>query len=246
MRAILFLTVSLFALFAFNAALTAADASLNSLTKAEANDGWRLLFDGKSLDQWRGYKKETLPDGWKVQDDGSFCRTGGGDIVTKEQFDSFDLMIEWKISPGGNSGIFYRATEAHGAIYESAPEMQVLDNTKHGDGKNPKTSAGANYALIPPPKDVTKPAGEWNQARLLVDGQRVEHWLNGEKLLEYTLGSPEWTELVKGSKFAGWSDYGKALKGHLGLQDHGDQVWYRNVKIRTPADVAEAKKKAKK
>ena len=126
MRSILLLALSLFAL---NAALNAADASLNALTKAEAKEGWRLLFDGKSLDQWRGYKKETLPDGWKVEADGSFCRTGGGDLVTKEQFDSFELMIEWKISPGGNSGIFYRATEAHGAIYESAPEMQVLDNT---------------------------------------------------------------------------------------------------------------------
>lgn len=230
-------SLSLLALFlvALTAALVAADAPLNTLTKAEEKEGWRLLFDGKSLDQWRGYKKDALPDGWKVESDGSFCRHGGGDIVTKEQFDSFELVIEWKISPGGNSGIFYRATEANGAIYESAPEMQVLDNTKHGDGKNPKTSAGANYALIAPPRDVTKPAGEWNQARLLVDGQRVEHWLNGEKLLEYTLGSPEWTDLVKGSKFAGWSGYGKAAKGHLGLQDHGDLVWFRNVKIRTPA-----------
>lgn len=233
MRTVLLLALSLFAL---DAALTAADASLNTLTKAEAKEGWRLLFDGKSLDQWRGYKQETLPEGWKVESDGSFCRHGGGDIITKEQFDSFELMLEWKISAGGNSGIFYRATEAHGAIYESAPEMQVLDNAKHGDGKNPKTSAGANYALIAPPKDVTKPAGEWNQVRLLVDGQRVEHWLNGEKLLEYTLGSPEWTALVKGSKFAGWSEYGKAPKGHLGLQDHGDLVWFRNVKIRTLAE----------
>lgn len=226
MRSVLLLALSIIA-------MTAADAPLNTLTDAETKAGWTLLFDGKSLAHWRGYKKDTLPDGWKVEADGSFCRHGGGDIVTKEQFGSFELMIDWKISPGGNSGIFYRATEAHGAIYESAPEMQVLDNAKHGDGKNPKTSAGANYALIAPPKDVTKPAGEWNQARLVVDGQRVEHWLNGEKLLEYTLGSPEWAALVKGSKFAGWADYGKAAKGHIGLQDHGDLVWFRNVKIRT-------------
>jgi hypothetical protein len=225
MRPVLLLALSILA-------LAAADAPLNSLTDAESKAGWKLLFDGKALDQWRGYKKDTLPDGWKVEADGSFCRHGGGDIVTKEQFASFELVIDWKISPGGNSGIFYRATEAHGAIYESAPEMQVLDNAKHGDGKNPKTSAGANYALIAPPKDVTKPAGEWNSARLVVDGQHVEHWLNGEKLLDYTLGSAEWAELVKKSKFAGWADYGKALTGHLGLQDHGDQVWYRNVKIR--------------
>lgn len=230
--------------------LAAGDAPpnpLNTLSKVEAKEGWRLLFDGQSLDQWRGYKKETLPDGWKPQADGSFSKVGGGgDLVTKEQFDDVELMLEWKISPGGNSGIFYRATEEFGAIYESAPEMQVLDNTKHADGKNPKTSAGANYALIACTMDVSKPVGEWNAVRLLIVGQHVEHWLNGVKVVEYELGSPAWQELVKGSKFAAWAGYGKAAKGHIGLQDHGDQVWYRNVKVRTPADVAAAKKKAKK
>jgi hypothetical protein len=219
-------------LLALCAIAMTADAPLNVLSDAETKAGWKLLFDGTSLEHWRGYRKDKLPDGWKVEADGSFCRHGGGDIITKEQFDSFELVLEWKISPGGNSGIFYRATEAHGAIYESAPEMQVLDNAKHGDGKNPKTSAGANYALIAPPKDVTRPVGEWNAVRLVVDGQHVEHWLNGEKLLDYTLGSPAWVELVKKSKFAGWADYGKAAKGHIGLQDHGDLVWFRNVKIR--------------
>ncbi len=224
MRPILLIALSVIA-------VSAVDAPLNTLTDAETKAGWKLLFDGKSLDQWRGYKKETLPDGWKVQEDGSFCRTGGGDIITKEQYANFELSLEWKISEGGNSGIFYRATEAHGAIYESAPEMQVLDNARHGDGKNPKTSAGADYALIACAKDVSKPAGEWNQVRLVVDGQHVEHWFNGVKVVEYTLGSPEWAELVKGSKFAAWPDYGKATTGHIGLQDHGNLVWFRNVKI---------------
>jgi len=211
----------------------AADDAANTLTAAEKADGWQLLFDGKSLDQWRGYKKEGLPGGWKVQEDGTLARVGGGgDLISKEQFASFELQLEWKISEGGNSGFFYRATEAHNAIYESAPEMQVLDNQKHGDGKNPKTSSGANYALIACPKDVTKPVGDWNAVRLIIKGNHVEHWLNGEQMLAYELGSPEWVELVKKSKFANWPDYGKAAIGHIGLQDHGNLVWYRNIKLR--------------
>jgi hypothetical protein len=218
-------------LLALVIAATAGDAP-NTLDANQAKEGWRLLFDGQSLEHWRGYRKDTVPDGWKVQD-GTLTRVGGGgDLVTKEQFDSFELKLEWKIAEGGNSGIFYRATEEFGAIYESAPEMQVLDNAKHGDGKNPKTSAGANYALIACAKEVVKPAGEWNQVRLLIQGQHVEHWLNGEKVVEYELGSPAWVELVKNSKFSGMRGYGKAAKGHIGLQDHGDKVWYRNIMIR--------------
>ncbi len=227
MRFLVALTVAWLALTVTNA--RAAD---NELTEEEKAAGWQLLFDGQSLDHWRGYKKEQAPEGWVAQD-GTLARIkGGGDIITKEKYSSFELQLEWKISEGGNSGIFYRAIEGKGAIYQSAPEMQVLDNKKHGDGKNPKTSAGANYALIACPKDVSKPAGEWNAVKLIVKGNHVEHWLNGEQMVSYELGSPEWQELVKNSKFKNWPDYGKADSGHIGLQDHGNLVWFRNIKIR--------------
>jgi len=144
----------------------------------------------------------------------------------------FELEIEWKIAPGGNSGIFYRATEGTDVIYENAPEMQVLDNQGHRDGRNPLTSAGANFALDAPARDVAKPAGEWNAARLVVVGPHVEHWLNGVKLLEYELWSPEWTARVKASKFAQWPAYGLATRGHIGLQEHGDVVSFRRIRIR--------------
>jgi hypothetical protein len=202
------------------------------LTDAERATGWRLLFDGRSTAGWRGYKQETMPAGWSVVD-GALTRVGqGGDIITTEQFGSFELMLEWKVGPGGNSGIFYRGVEGSGPIYYSAPEMQVLDDERHADGKSPLTSAGSNYGLYPAPRGIVRPAGEWNAARILVEGNRVQHWLNGIKVVEYELGSAEWNEKVKNSKFNEWPEYGKAAKGHIGLQDHGDWVAFRNLKIR--------------
>lgn len=209
-----------------------ADPAPNTLTEQEQADGWELLFDGVSIDKWRGYRMEELHGGWAVED-GCLARVGpGGDIVTREQFDDFELAIDWKVTPGGNSGIFYNATEEYGNVYESAPEFQVLDNTTHNDGKNTLTSAGANYALIAPAKDYTKPVGEFNHAVIRVQGNHVEHHLNGHKLLEYELGSETWQTLVAASKFKDMPGYGKASMGHIALQDHGDKVYYRNIKIR--------------
>jgi hypothetical protein len=208
-----------------------SDRPPNTLTAEERAAGWRLLFDGRTLEGWRGYKRDA-PQGWAVED-GTIARTGpGGDIMTVEQFGSFELALEWKISPGGNSGIFYRGTEQGVHIWESAPEMQVLDNTKHPDGKTAVTSAGANYGLHPPARDVTRPVGEWNQVRLVVNGPHVEHWLNGVKVVEYEQWSPEWEALVKASKFSTMPSYGRARQGHLALQDHGDPVWFRSIRIR--------------
>lgn len=192
-----------------------------------------LLGDDPSL-KWRGYRHSDLPPGWRMVD-GALTRVAqGGDIVTRETYEDFELTLEWKISPGGNSGIFFRVVEdsALAAVYLTGPEMQVLDNTRHADGKTPSTSAGSNFALHAPTRDATKPVGEWNQARLLVQGSHVEHWLNGEKIVEYELGSDDWKQRVQASKFKAWPRYGTARRGHIALQDHGDWVAFRNIRIR--------------
>ncbi len=203
-----------------------------SLTAEEKAAGWRLLFDGTSLAGWRSYKTETPPSGWRVSG-GELIRDGAGaDLMTSEQFGDFELRLDWKISKNGNSGIIYRATTEGPDPWSTGPEFQVLDNAGHADGKSPLTSAGSNYAVNPPVKDVTKPVGEWNSIRLIAKGNHVEHWMNGVKLLEYEIGSPDWEQRVKASKFATMPGYGRAKRGHLVLQDHGDVVSYRNIKIR--------------
>jgi hypothetical protein len=204
----------------------------NTLTAADRADGWRLLFDGRTMAGWRGFKQTTVPDGWKVVD-GAITRVGsGGDIVTTQQFKNFELTIDWNVAPGGNSGIFYRASEDDEAIYWTAPEMQVLDDAGHVDGRSRLTAAGANYGLHEAPSGIVKPAGQWNQARLIVNDRHVEHWLNGVRLLQYELYSPDWEMRVQGSKFAPHPRYGRNAEGYLGIQDHGDRVAYRNIRIR--------------
>ena len=208
-----------------------AQSGLNTLTAAERDAGWRLLFDGRTTDGWRGYHMDSMPSGWKVVE-AALTRVGeGGDIMTREQFANFELMLEWKIAPGGNSGIIYRVTEEYDYSYKSGPEMQVLDDAAHEDAQSRLTAAGSNYALYPAPAGVVKPAGEWNLVRLVVNRNHVEHWLNGQKVVEYELMSPDWETRVKQSKFVEWPNYGRATQGHIALQDHGDQVAYRNIKI---------------
>ncbi len=205
----------------------------NTLTDAERAAGWELLFDGETMDGWRGYNEPSGPPrGWAAVD-GTLQRTGpGGDIVTERTFTDFELTLEWRLEEGGNSGIFYRAAEGEEWIYHSAPEMQVLDDERHPDGQSPLTSAGANYGLDPAPRGVVRPVGEWNSVRIVVRGSHVEHWMNGRRVVSYELGSPEWAEKVANSKFSQWPAYGQATSGHIGLQDHGDPVWYRNMKVR--------------
>ncbi|MGH7504234.1 MAG: 3-keto-disaccharide hydrolase, partial [Longimicrobiales bacterium] len=177
------------------------EGRMNTLTAEEQAAGWRLLFDGRTTDGWRGYNAEVMPDGWQVVD-GTLTRVAAAtDIITTEQFTDFELALDWKVGPGGNSGVLYRVIEGPDQTYHSGPEMQVLDDAGHQDGGSPLTSAGANYGLDPAPRGVVKSAGEWNSARILVDGNHVEHWLNGEKVVEYELGSAEWKEKVANSKF---------------------------------------------
>lgn len=211
----------------------APEASMDEAAAVEGTE-WVTLFGGDDLSQWRGYRRDDVPTGWSVED-GTLAFTPGGeggDIITRDQFGDFELELEWKISPGGNSGIFYRGTEAYDNVWESAPEMQVLDNSRHVDGGDPLTSAGAAYGLYPATTDASRPVGEWNRVRIVARGNHAEHWLNGQKVAEYELDSPDWKERVAQSKFQTMPGYGQARRGHIALQDHGDPVWYRNVRIR--------------
>ena len=207
-------------------------APQNFVTDEEKAAGWRLLFDGKTTNGWHGYKKDKFPDGWQVSDASLVRVAPGGDIITDDEFQDFELKIDWRISPGGNSGIMYRVTEDHDQPWQTGPEYQVLDNVEHADGREPKTSAASCYGLYAPVKDVTVPVGLFNQTRLVVQGNHVEHWLNNVRVIAYDLHSPAWQQLVKDSKFNSMPDYGSRPKGKIDLQDHGDKVWYRNIKIR--------------
>lgn len=204
----------------------------NTLTPDERAAGWRLLFDGKTIDRWRGFRQQSVPPGWQVVD-GAITRVAGGpDLVSVEEFGSFEFRFDWMVAPGGNSGIMFRVTETEGATYHTGPEYQVLDNARHADGKSPLTSAAACYGLYPPSKDASRPPGTWNEGRLVVAGNRVEHWLNGERTVAYEIGSADWNARVAGSKFNEWKQFGKAARGRLAIQEHGEGVSFRNLKIK--------------
>jgi len=202
------------------------------ISAEEQREGFTPLFNGVTLAGWRGYKQQHPPAGWAAESGMIVRTTGGGDLITEQQFANFELRLDWKINPGGNSGIFYRGSEEYEAIYWSAPEMQVLDDAVHADGQNRLTAAGADYGLYAAPAGVVKPAGEWNSVRIIVNGDHVEHWLNGQKVVEYEFGSADWTAKVAASKFSQWPGYGKNSRGHIGLQDHGDRAWFRAVRIK--------------
>jgi len=218
----------------------------NELTQAEIAEGWVLLFDGKTSNGWRGNNRTDFPSGWQIVDGTLHCvgtGTGeagaenGGDIITTKEYSNFRLKLEWKISEGGNSGIFYLGKEVpEWPIYKTAPEMQVLDNIKHPDaraGKDGNRQAGSLYDLIPAVPQNAKPVGEWNTAEIEVFKGSVWHRQNGETVLEYHLWTEDWNKLVAGSKFPelnpDWANVPKS--GVIALQDHGDDVWYRNIKI---------------
>lgn len=215
-----------------DAASTTGETMLPELSAAEREAGWRLLFDGRTLDGWRGYGRPDMPAGWVARDGLLIRESQAADIITRETFRDFELALDWMVRAGGNSGVFYRAAEGQDAIYFSAPELQVLDDAAHPDGASPLTSAGAAYGLYPAPRGVVKPAGEWNAVRVLVRGDHVEHWLNGQRIVAYELHSEDWKARVAASKFRDWAAYGQARQGHIGLQDHGDWVAYRNIRIR--------------
>lgn len=212
---------------------------VNRLTKEEERQGWRLLFDGASATGWRNFKSNTIGAAWKVQDGALMLDTSdkaakGGDIITDEEFEDFELALEWKISNCGNSGVMFNVVEQddYDYVWRTGPEMQVLDNTCHPDAKIHKHRAGDLYDLIACAQETVKPAGEWNQVRITSKKGYYEFFLNGSKVISFTMHTPEWDALVQGSKFKNMPAFGKARKGHIALQDHGDPVWFRNIKIR--------------
>lgn len=219
--------LSIAALLILTHTLVAAEP--NTLTEKEKQAGWKLLFDGKTTGGWRNYRKDGISDGWKVID-GALTRAekGAGDIITVDQYDSFELCLDYKISKGGNSGLMYHVTEEGQAPWHSGPEVQIQDNK---DGHDPQ-KAGWLYQLYPAETDATKPAGEWNTLRILITPTKCVHTMNGVKYCEYVKGSDDWNERVAKSKFAKFPNFGKPTKGYLCLQDHGNEVAFRNIKIR--------------
>lgn len=215
----------------------------NTLSSKEAADGWILLFDGKSTAGWHNYAKTTVGEAWKVENNALHLDASkkdgwqiknGGDIVTEEEFDNFHLKLEWNIAKNGNSGIMFYVKEIQQYNYpwQTGPEMQVLDNEGHADGKIFKHRAGDLYDLIPCKKETVKAPGEWNQVEIISNKGKLDFYLNGTNVVSTQLWDDAWKQLVAGSKFKDMPGFGTYQKGKIALQDHGDDVWYRNIKIR--------------
>jgi hypothetical protein len=219
------------------------ESQLNAQSAENAgSENWITLFDGSSTDEWRRYNQTDFPnEGWQIEDNTLVFRPREdrrpvGDIITKRIFRDFDLQLEWMVERGSNSGIFYHALEQpNQAIYWSALEMQVLDDANHPDsflGVNGNRQAGTLYDLMPISPKTAKPFGEWNEARIVSQGPVVEHWLNGEMVLRYERWTVAWFEMLRNSKFKDHNEFGAMQQGHIGLQDHGDVVRFRNIRIR--------------
>lgn len=215
--------------------------TMNSLTQQEINDGWQLLFDGESTEHWREYGMDDFPsEGWVIEDGALVFRaqengSSGLDIITKETYSDFELTLDWMISEGGNSGIFYHVLEQDRAIYWSGPEFQILDNVNHPDadqGVNGNRKSASLYDLIPAQPQNTRPFGEWNSVRIVSQGPMIQHWQNGEKVVEFERWNQQWFDMLHNSKFNCYPEFGAIRNGHIGLQDHGDEVKFRNIQIR--------------
>jgi hypothetical protein len=207
------------------------DVEHNVLTEFEIEEGWILLFDGETTDGWRGYNQTGFPDGWEIDDGTLYCTGSGGDIIYDRQFKDFHLTVDWRISEGGNSGIFYLAQEIEGRpIWHSAPELQLLDNEAYPN-LDPRQLAPALYDLVPAYPQNTRSAGEWNTVEVILMNGHLSHFQNGEEVVHVHLGDPEWNKMVRESKFPE-EIFGRYIPGYIALQDHGDEVWFRNIKIR--------------
>jgi hypothetical protein len=208
----------------------AAQAAENTLTAAEKQAGWKLLFDGRDTAGWRGFKAAAPDPGWTVKDGVlSPDPKTSKDLISKDEFESFELSFDWRISPKGNSGVMFHVIEQGDETYESGPEYQLLDNAH---GEPPLQQAGSLFALYAPSQDMTRPVGQFNHGRIVVDHGHVQHWLNGVKIVDYDLGSADFKARVAASKFKRWPIFASGATGHIALQNHGDWVGFRNIKIR--------------
>jgi len=206
----------------------------NTLSAAEKSAGWRLLFDGATSAGWHLYGGGRVV-GWEIADGAlvALAQDDGHDIVTDDEFENFELVVDWKLSARANSGIFYHVVEqGYKVIYASGPEYQIIDDDGWPSRLEEWQHTGANYAMHPPLARAAKPVGEWNHTRILVNRGHVEHWLNGAKTADYVMWTPEWEKLVAAGKWKDYPGYGRARKGRIGLQDHGNKVWFRNIKVR--------------
>jgi len=207
----------------------------NTLTKKEKKEGWILLFDGESTKGWRKYRNQQADD-WAVANGELYCKETGvtkrADLITIDQYENYELQIDWKISPKENSGIIYMVTEDNGASYESGPEYQLIDDLGYPDKLSDKQLSGANYDMQAPSAKVAKPAGEFNHAKIVINKGHVEHWLNGIKVVDYQLWTPEWEQAKANSKWKNVKTYGMSKKGYIALQDHGGGVAFKNIKIK--------------
>ncbi|HLY69026.1 MAG TPA: DUF1080 domain-containing protein [Puia sp.] len=216
----------------------AENPNSNGLSPAEKNEGWISLFDGKTTNGWHTYLKDKAGSAWNVEDGALHLnpksKEGRGDIVTSKEFSNFDLKIEWKISPKGNSGVIFYVKEDPKIeeSYQSGPEMQVLDNDGHPDGKIPKHRAGDLYDLIACSKETVKPVGEWNQVEIIANHGDLKLFLNGYNVVHTTMWDDNWKKMIANSKFKEWPVFGTFTSGRIDLQDHGNEVWFRNIKIK--------------
>jgi hypothetical protein len=213
---------------------------VKSLSNKEIKQGWELLFDGKSFEKWKSFNGGEVT-GWKIvgieMHNSGTGSDHGGDIITKKQYENFELYLEWKVAPQSNSGVFFHVQEGYtDAIYETGPEYQLIDDKGWPEKLEDWQLSGANYAMHPPKNARVKPIDEWNETRIIVKNPRVEHWLNGKKVVEYDLWSDEWKALKAAGKWADSSHYGETKSGHIGLQDHGGLTMFRNIKIKEIKD----------
>ncbi len=214
------------------------DTIQNTLAADEVSSGWKLLFDGISLNGWRTYQNRES-DSWSVQNGVLHCKGSASDksdlradLITNDQFQNFELSVDWIISPQGNSGIIYLLNEKNKASYMSGPEYQIIDDKGYPGKLEDWQKTGANYAMNPAPEAAPHPVGEWNNTRIVVNKGQVQHWLNGKKVVEYSIGSDKWKQEKALGKWKDTPDYGMTEKGHIALQDHGSEAWFRNIKIR--------------
>jgi len=218
-----------FSLLPVAASSAFAAAPLNQLTEEEKAAGWKLLFDGESTAGWRNYQKPDVSPNWKVVDGAlTMSQKGAGDIITADQYGAFELSLEYNISPGGNSGVMFHVQETGKTPWQTGPEIQIQDNVA---GHDPQ-KAGWLYQFYKADVDATKPAGEWNQLRIVITPEKCEHFMNGTKYFEYVKGGDDWNKRLAASKFMNYPDFGKSDSGHIALQDHGNLVSFRNIKIR--------------